>query len=399
VSGSTSKPAQARVAVVTGSRSEFGLLIPVIDALMQTRGFAVQVVAAGEHLLGDAPTKREIQQLYPIAAEVTMHAATGTLSRGDYARAVARGVDGFTSVFERLKTQVVLVLGDRIEAFAAAIAANLLGLRVCHIHAGDVAEGIADEAMRHAISRLSHAHACATKQAARRMLASGERREFVRVTGSPAIDLLPEIAMMSDSMHQSLGSPRAVILLHPAGLDAKLERATARQIIQACYNACGSQVLCLDPNHDPGREVIAHELANAAKRYGWQHWPHLPRAVFVGLLKKLAHSDVNGVLVGNSSAGIIEASALKLRTINIGPRQAGRERGPHVIDVAIDGERSLTAELARLLMATPSSGKSRQKVASFRNPYGQGHASTQIAALTAALAGARPEVIRKRLTI
>lgn len=393
------KPTKFPVAVITGSRSEFGLLDPVITQLMHQPWCDVQVIVAGEHLIGDQPTQAEVATRFPIHAQVAMHSTLGIPDRAEYARAVARGIDGFTTAFSSLKSQLVVVLGDRIEAFAAAIAANLLGLRLCHIHAGDVAEGIADEAMRHAISRLAHAHACATKQAAQRMIASGESRNLVRVTGSPAIDALAAIPPINDALYLSLGSPQGLILLHPSGIDPRKELATAKAITAACHSSFGPRVLCLQPNFDPGRDIIADELRAASQKHGWQYWPHLPRPIFIGLLKKLQSPANSGLLLGNSSAGIIEAGAIGLRAINVGPRQAGRERGSHVIDVPLQPPRSTKAAVLAAITSARSPRSGSRRPAPDKHPYGDGHASSKIATLIEKLAQSGPDVIRKRLTI
>src|SRR5205814_10141422 len=141
--------------------------------------------------------------------------------------ATGRGIAGFARVFEEIRPDWVVVLGDRIEAFAAASAASIGGIAVAHIHGGDRAEGIADEAMRHAITKLAHLHLAATEQSAERIIRMGERPEHVLVIGSPAIDGLLAIPALADQRDEELGRPGAVFLMHPVGRADEREESAA----------------------------------------------------------------------------------------------------------------------------------------------------------------------------
>lgn len=150
------KTARRTIAIITGTRAEFGLLRPVIDAVRKHPRLTLKLIVSGSHLLPPARTEREVAAAYPLAARVPMQHARGLRTRAADALATARGLEGFTRAFVTVRPDWVVVLGDRIEAFAAAAAASISGIGVCHIHGGDRAEGIADEAMRHAITKLAH---------------------------------------------------------------------------------------------------------------------------------------------------------------------------------------------------------------------------------------------------
>src|SRR5881394_2962134 len=169
------------VAVVTGSRAEFGLLRPVMKAIAGHPALNLRVIVTGSHLLSPAETINDVKADFAIDATVAMQSiVNGQASEPPSGRlsdsaSLGRGISGLAEVFSRLSPDVVVVLGDRIEAFAAAAAASVGGIRVAHIHGGDRAEGIADEAMRHAITKLAHLHLAATELSARRIVLMGEK--------------------------------------------------------------------------------------------------------------------------------------------------------------------------------------------------------------------------------
>lgn len=378
-----------RVAVVTGTRAEFGLLCPVMDAIKARKDLQLLVVAGGAHLLPPARTIREVESAYTVAATVPMQ-RPGQTGRAADAAALGRGVSGFANAFADLKPDWVVVLGDRIEALAAASAASVAGIAVCHIHGGDRAEGIADEAMRHAITKLSHLHCAATKLSANRVVKMGEKADHVHVTGSPAIDGIDAIATLDDTTYQRIKSPRAVVLLHPWGGSAKTTRKVVEDIALICFFVLDARVLWLPPNHDPGRDDILKPLLRANLIEDPASTPHMSRGPFLALLKRLATSKPRGVLIGNSSAGIIEASALGLTAINIGPRQAGRERARNVIDAGGLEDDELDSRIGRAV----------ERGMRWRTPpsalYGDGRAGPRIAALLAQTDPHAPALLRKR---
>ncbi|HYE60835.1 MAG TPA: UDP-N-acetylglucosamine 2-epimerase [Phycisphaerales bacterium] len=388
---------RARVALVTGTRAEFGLLRPVGLAIAARQDLELAVIAAGAHLISPALTFREVKASFNIAEVVPMQIA-GKTGRAEDAEALGRGVGRFTRAYEKLRPDWVLVLGDRIEAFAAAAAASVAGYAVAHIHGGDRAEGVADEGMRHAITKLAHVHFAASEQSAERIVRMGEARERVHVVGSPAIDGLAAVEELSqsgvDELYGGAGFQHAkkaeegsrglkarlpvLLLLHPVGRPSEVEEAAAAEVLEGLR---GERVLALHPNHDPGREGVLRAIESA----GVPIVQHLPRERFVGLLKHLAKHK--GVLVGNSSAGLIEAAALRVPVVDIGPRQGGRERCGNVVHV----EHERAAEVRAAV------GKARElDLGGLVHPYGDGHAGERIAKVLAEVSPHQPWVLRKR---
>lgn len=387
--------AKKTICIVTGSRAEFGLLRPVMRAVAAHKSLRLQVIIAGSHLLPPG-TGKEVEAEFGkhVADVVPMQGQASPRTRQLDALDTAEGMSGFASAFGHIRPEWVVVLGDRIEAFAAAAAASIGGYGLCHIHGGDRAEGVADEAMRHAISKLAHLHCAATASSAARLVKMGEPKARVHTVGSPAIDGLAEMAKANgplgwerDGGAESM--PDIVLLQHPAGLGERVERAWARAAVAACDRAAQRGVLALEPNYDAGREAISAVLADkmaqpAAKaRTPWVLAEHLPRGAFVGTLAGLAASG--GVLVGNSSAGLIEAAALGTAVVNLGPRQAGRECAGNVVDVAKADAGAIAAAIAAV----------RRRKLRPAKLYGDGHAGERIAALLAKTDGCAALCLRK----
>ncbi len=347
--------AHRNIVVVTGTRAEFGLLEPVLRGLRGQRSVRLSVVVAGAHLVSG--TWRDVRAAgWPIAARVAMQ-RRDEVGRAADVQAVAWGIAGFGRAFEKLRPDVVVVLGDRIEAFAAASAASIGGIRVAHIHGGDRAEGVADEAMRHAISKLSHLHFAATNQSRRRLIRMGEDPRHVFAAGSPAVDGLDGIEPASDGFD-------LIVMQHPIGASVTQERRWMAGTLAATQ---GYRRLILQPNLDPGRDGIVSALQAARLGRSDRLIEHLTRPAF------LAHLKAARAIVGNSSAGLIEAAALGVPCVNIGPRQAGREKPGNVIDCDY-GTASVRAALEKALAVD------RRRI---RHPYGDGRAGERIARLLA----------------
>ena len=376
-----------RVMVVTGSRAEFGLLRPVMDAVRDHHALELLVVAAGAHLIPPAETFREVKNAYPVADSIPMQ-KPGPATRLDDAEALGRGIARLARSLASLRPDWVVLLGDRIEAFAAA-AASVAGVAVAHLHGGDRAEGIADEAIRHAVTKLAHLHLAATQASAERILRMGEKPEHVRVIGSPAIDAIDDTPPLPDAQWHALGPPDAVMLLHPLARHPEEEEAAASEVIRGTLESLPrhARLVALAPNADPGREGIERAIGAFESAGRLRRAPHMARGQFVGLLKRLA--STRGVLVGNSSAGLIEAAAIRLPVVNVGPRQNGRERAGNVVDSPRESAETVAHALRRAVALD---------LANLRHPYGEGRAGPLAAAALAETDPHSPAILRKRNT-
>ncbi len=368
-----------KIMIVTGTRAEFGLLRPVMYAVHAQTSCELRVVVAGSHLVQPAVTFREVKAEFGIADTIPMQ-TVGKVGRLADVEALGKGIARFGRSFEMNEPDCVVVLGDRIEAFAAASAASIGGYPLAHIHGGDRAEGVADEAMRHAITKLAHIHFPVTQTSAERIIKMGEDSNSVHVVGSPAIDGLDEIPAMGDGAFAELGSPEVVILMHPIGREDEAEQAVMGLIFHAFSD---KRVLVLHPNLDPGRRGIMDAIESAP--IDVQVLPQLVRTQFVGLLKRVG--NVGGALVGNSSAGLIECSAIGCPSVDIGNRQSGRERCDGWTMHAKEDVDSIRQAFDAI--TNPDYARSI-------HPFGDGHAGERIAAILGATDLACPDLIRKR---
>ena len=353
---------QHKVMVVTGTRAEFGLLRPVMHAIHEHPALELYVVAAGSHMVQPAVTFREVKAEFAIADSIPMQTA-GKVGRLHDVESLGKGIARFGRSYDMNNPDMVVVLGDRIEAFAAASAASVGGIPLAHIHGGDRAEGVADEAMRHAITKLAHVHFPATQTSADRILRMGEDPEQVHMVGSPAIDGLDGINPLGDGAYAELGSPEVVVLMHPIGREDSQEADAMRMVLEAVGD---KRALVLHPNLDPGRRGILEAIESAPIEV--QVRQGLPRDQFVGMLKRIGAEA--GALVGNSSAGLIEAAAIGCPSVDIGDRQAGRERCD---GWTVHAEESV--ESIRMALADVTQNRGDRAA----HAYGSGDAGVQIA--------------------
>lgn len=363
-----------RVAVVTGTRAEYGLLRPVLGELSASSSLVPLVVAAGMHLLPQfGLTVRDIERDgHAVAARVTMGAAGDDPAA--MARALGAGIAGMVTAFEALAPDVVLVLGDRGEPFAAAVAAAHMNIPVAHIHGGECTTGgNIDESLRWATTRFSHLHLVATRRAALRLTGSGEEAWRVTVVGAPGLDAALNEPLLSDEdligeMKLDLGRPVVAVVQHPVTTQAAAAAAQMRETMAAVIEI-GCQVVAVYPNADAGGRSMIAVLEQYRSWPDVRLYPSLPHRAFLSLLRRAS------ALVGNSSCGIIEAPAFGLPAVNVGIRQEGRERGANVIDVGHD-RHAIAAAVRRAI----TDRRLRRAIAESPNPYGDGRAAPRIAA-------------------
>lgn len=364
--------ARRRVLVVTGTRADWGLLRGTVHLLREDPAIELQVLATAAHLSaahGGTVADVRADGVEPLLLE--------TLASDDSyegtATAIARGVLGTTGVLGRVRPDLALLMGDRFETLAAAVAANAMRVAIAHVHGGEVTAGAQDDAWRHAITKLSHLHLVATEAAGRRVAQLGEADWRIRVVGAPGLDVLREArpldaAELGRRLDAAVERPLAVVTYHPATLEARPAEEQVGELV-AALEALAGTVIVTAPNADAGghavRERLERYVAGSPRR---RFVTSLGSELYPALLR---HADV---MVGNSSSGLIEAAVFELPVVNVGSRQDGRERAANVLDVACE-RAAISAGIARAL--DPSF---RHSLRGLRNPYGDGHASERIAA-------------------
>jgi GDP/UDP-N,N'-diacetylbacillosamine 2-epimerase (hydrolysing) len=364
------------VCFVTGTRAEFGLMARTLSAIAGHPRLRLRMVATGMHL--DRSRGYSVADIrkagFKVDATVPW-SAPAKRSAGGTAAATGRAMAGLAAAYGRLKADVVLVVGDRVEAFAAAAAGHVAGLCVAHVHGGDRAPGVVDDSLRHAITKLSHLHFPATAASADRLLRLGEDRWRVRRVGSPGIDGIvadaaPRSAVLDtwDATGQHIGSAFPLVVLHPSGGTDRQERANAETVLTAVDDSAFWPAVVVYPNNDPGSGGIVrcYETWPGGEAGPPVYFRNLARDRYLGLLRDAA------VLVGNSSSGIIEAASFGTPVVNVGDRQRGRERGGNVVHVACD-RRAIATALRRIFNRGDPVRYPR------RNIYGSGRAAGRIA--------------------
>jgi UDP-hydrolysing UDP-N-acetyl-D-glucosamine 2-epimerase len=340
-------------------------------AIRGDRRLELQLVVAGIHLLRRfGSTWRQIERdSWRIDARVPMQ--RGDDGPADQAYGLARGVEGIARFLVDTRTDVVLVLGDRIEAMAGALAGVTTGRIVAHIHGGDVAPGDFDDALRHAITKLAHVHLAATRGAARRIIRLGEDERRVHVVGAPGLDRLVELLEAEPPNRGRSGE--ALVVYHASGRSAEHEGRVMRAILRAVRAAKLKRCISY-PNTDRGHAGVVAAIEGHRERYGAESvrvWRSLPRDEY---LRALIRADV---LVGNSSSGMIEAPLAGTPVVNVGERQAGRETSRAAVmqvgETRSEVARGLTWALRKRLR--PGG----------RTTYGDGRAGARIAEILAGL--------------
>jgi GDP/UDP-N,N'-diacetylbacillosamine 2-epimerase (hydrolysing) len=365
------------VCVVTGTRADYGALRPVMHAIRGQRGLNLQVAVTGMHLLkAFGMTARIVEQDCPGRTfRVRMQATLD--SPAEQAEGLGRGITGMAQAFQSHGTEVVVVLGDRIEALAGALAGSLSGLAVVHIHGGELATGQQDDAIRHAISKIAHLHLVATTEAAARLTRMGEAKSRIHRVGAPALDTLyqmkvPPPAWIEDLLGMPAPDGFAIVAQHPVSPDANIEKRHMCQTLRAVADA-GLPALVIWPNSDPGHSGILDAIASP------------PAGLAARVVRSLPHEDflrallAARLLVGNSSAGIIEAPAAGTPSVNIGPRQAGRLQDRTTTINCHHTRPAIAAAIQRALRIKGRLHPHRP------TPYGDGGAARRIARAIATL--------------
>lgn len=364
--------APRRLIYLTGTRADFGLMTTTLQRLAATPGLQLQVAVTGMHLSGEhGNTIAEVRASgLPVCAEIRTD--VGRRDGAGMAVAIADCLRGMTQVLARERPDFLLLLGDRGEMLAGAIAALHLGVPCVHIHGGE-RSGTVDEPVRHAISKLSTYHFVATQGSRERLLRMGEEAGRIFVTGAPGLDGLPESAAMSrEECAAGLGLPPAsdfvLVLFHPVVQQAASAGTQTQQLARA-LGRVGLPVVWLEPNADAGSGEILGALDQAVLPAGSRRLRHMPRPLFAAAMRHCA------VLAGNSSAGIIEAATFGTPVVNVGDRQRLRERNANVTDVAPDGD-SIESALRSAL---------RHGRWPCDNLWGDGRAGERIAGLVASV--------------
>lgn len=359
-----------KICVITGTRAEWGILSPVIDAIQKSKNLGLYLVATAMHLMKDfGLTVKEIESVGFKNLEkidISYQKDTGF----EMAVSVGLAMQKLAKYFRRAKPDIVLILGDRGEMLAAAAAADYLNIPVAHIHGGEIS-GHVDGILRHAITKLSHLHFAATEEAKDRILSLGEEPWRVVVSGAPALDRilnekLPDSKAVYRRYGLEYGKKTVIIIQHPVSTEVKNAPIQIRETL-AAVKSFGLQTVVIYPNADAGGRKMIQEIEKYRKFPDLHLFKSVPQRDYFALLKEAA------LLVGNSSSGIIETPSFKIPVVNIGSRQAGRLKCANVIDTDYSRD-----SIARAIKKALRDKNFVLKVKRCKNPYGDGHAAERV---------------------
>lgn len=360
-----------KIAVVSVSRSDYGLLRPLLLALQQHPGCQLQLVVAGMHLdpsFGDS-LQEIVKDQIKISAKVPL-SAKGDQGQ-DAAKAFGLGVAALGQELGALHPDLLVLLGDRYEMFAAATAAVFLGIPLAHIHGGELTLGAIDDVFRHSMTKMAHLHFVSTQQYADRVAQLGEERWRITVSGAPGLDNLRQVQLLSaESLEKRFGLCLAekplLVTFHPVTTEPQAVVIQGHTLLAALLRS-GHPAIVTAPNADPGGRALREIFRDAAHRN-----PRIQLIDNLGTEGYFSLMNLALAMVGNSSSGIIEAASFSLPVVDIGNRQEGRIRPDNVLHCSCEEEAILDA----IKQATSKSF--RQAIRGMSNPYGDGRATDRI---------------------
>ena len=367
-----------RICVVTATRAEYGLLYWLLRALDEDDAVELQVVASGTHLSPfHGMTVRQIEADGFVVAERVPLPLQDDSPVG-VSRSLATATLGFAESFARLRPDLLVVLGDRYEMLGAAQAAMIARIPIAHIHGGEATEGLIDEAIRHAITKMSHLHFVAADEFRRRVLQLGEMPERIWVVGAVGLDNIARLPLLDrPSPEAELGvrlrAPVLLLTYHPVTLRDEDAGLAMNELLEVADAVAGTIVLT-GVNADTGANAMRAAAASfAAARPG-----RVLLAENLGSLRYLSAMKHADAVVGNSSSGLLEAPALGIPTVDIGDRQRGRPRAPSVVHCA--ATRADIADALRTVLTQPHRDLAQRR----DTPYGTPGAAARIAAIVRA---------------
>ena len=366
MSCSSTDSKNCKICVVTGTRAEYGLLYWVIKTIHQDSSCDLQLVVTGSHLSPEfGMTVKEIEEDgFPVAERIEVLLSSDTETA--VATSMGLALMGLAKAYERLEPDVLVVVGDRFEIFAAVAAAVPFRIPIAHIHGGESTEGAMDELFRHAITKMSHIHFPAAEGYARRIRQMGERPDAVRCVGALVSDNVRNLELldkgaMADELEIPADRPWGLLTYHPVTLEPGSAEEEVREVLEALKRVPGIFWILTAPNADvEGRTILRRLESFASDHSGAARLFHsLGRLRYLSLLKWA------GLMVGNSSSGIIEAPFFRLPVVNIGNRQKGRIRAGNVIDVVSCEAGEIERGIQQAMSAAFTDG-----LEGLENPYG-----------------------------
>jgi len=361
-----------KICVVTGTRAEYGLLYWLMKEIDSDSELELQIIVTGMHLSPEfGLTYKVIEQEFNINKKIEMLLSSDTPV--GISKSIGLAQISFSEAYDELKPDLVILLGDRYEIFAAATAAMVARIPIAHLHGGETTEGAFDEAIRHSITKMSHLHFTATDEYRRRVIQLGEAPERVFNVGGLGIENIKRLNLMSkeefeNSINFKLNNKNLLVTFHPVTLEESTTEQQFTQLLNALDTLINTHIIFTKANSDTDGRIINKLIddyvnSNPSKSVAFAS---------LGQLRFLSALQYVDGVVGNSSSGLAEAPSFKIGTINIGDRQKGRIKASSVIDAEPDYQSILKA-IEHLY-----SDSFKETLITTKNPYGEGSASSEI---------------------
>ena len=361
-----------KICIVTGSRAEFGLLYWLIKKVMVDQDLKLQLVVTGMHLSSNfGLTYKEIEKHFNIDKKINIQLSSDTSMGISKSMSIAQ--TSFSKAYNKLKPNIIVVLGDRYEIFSAASAAMIAKIPIAHIHGGEITEGSWDDSIRHCISKMAYLHFTATKEYKNRVIQLGEEPRRVFNVGGMGIENIKRLKLLDKNefektINLKLNKKNILVTFHPVTLEYKTAKKQFQELLNAIKGLKNTNIIFTKSNSDIDGRIINHMIdefvnKNSNKSAGF---------VSLGQLKYLSALQYVDVIVGNSSSGLLEAPSFKIGTINIGDRQKGRIKAKSIIDCS-PNSRGIKQAFIKIY-----SRKFQEQLKKVKNPYGNKCASKQI---------------------
>ncbi len=359
-----------KIAVVTGTRAEYGYLKPLMDAIENDGELDLIPIITGMHLLSEfGNTYKLVEKDFSKSVKVQMSLKGDNLK--DMANYLSSGIQHFADYFYKNQLDIVVVLGDRSESLAAALAALYLNIPIAHINGGDASVGAIDGSIRHAITKIAHIHFVHTKENADRIKKMGEDEKRIFVTGALTLDTILNTKLKSKNevfkkYNLNPNNITFLVVQHPITTLKDRGYFQMKELFLA-LDTLKKQTVILYPNCDAG----GRKLISLIEKYGGKKYLHvfknLPHDDYLSFMKSV------DLMIGNSSSGIIESPSFKIPVINIGNRQQGRDRSENIIDVEPEKNKILN-----VIDFAFNNKDFLSKVGRCKNKFGDGRASQKI---------------------
>ncbi len=363
-----------KICVVTGTRAEYGLLYQLMKRIKEDDELHLQLIATGMHLSPEFGLTYKIIEKDGFIIDKKIESLLSSDTAVGISKSMGLSMISFAEAYAELQPDMILVLGDRFEIFAAVSAAMTARIPIAHCHGGEATQGLIDEAIRHSITKMSHLHFCSTQAYKKRIIQLGENPDFVFNVGALGIENINKLKLLNrQAFEQSISFKlnakyNFLITYHPVTLENNSSENQIDNLIDALNNIENAKLIFTKANADTDGRIINAKIDDYVKN-------NPQKAICfdsLGQLRYLSALQYVDAVIGNSSSGLIEVPSFKIPTVNIGDRQLGRIQAKSVIQTS-----NQTVDIEKAIRLAVSK-EFKEELKNVDNPYGKGNSSEEI---------------------